>query len=92
METLTTTDYIKQTILDNIIDYYASFCDIHGFMAFVGIKAGHYDALKSLLTESKKEWDALPCDSDGATVEQDEAMNKHLKFVMDYVYKYFVTQ
>ncbi|GEM_PF-7093751 len=68
---------METTIHDDLIEFYANMIDAETFFKKNGLIQNDY--VTNLLCESAKEWDALPCDSEGANSEQNKALDKHIE-------------
>lgn len=67
--------------MDGLVYYYTNCITSDGVLRKAKITPT--DELTDIIKESQREWDNLPCDEDGATLEQDKAMTKHLNDVAD---------
>ena len=66
---------IKEQIIEDIINYYAG-CTL---------PARYTEDQRDIIAEHNRDWDALPCSPEGATVEQEQEQDALLEKVAEKV-------
>ena len=65
----------REKIINDALAYYAG----------GDLDDGYSDEGRDIIAASIREWEALPCDPEGATKEQESAMDEHLELLADEV-------
>jgi hypothetical protein len=83
MSTTTTASNSKAIDNETIEQELLLFRSVDSMLELLNLSTDKFNEVGSIMAEFKSRWDSAPCDSEGATKEQDEVMDKILQDASD---------